>query len=289
MGIDLAAAFDDFAVKTADQVGVSPGRVVVVMAVLVLVAVHPIQFANGGTVRLSETENRVAVERESDRVAGADRLLQVDRCDVIVVVVGAPAVATPLVQFARDDGVGAAVVLDGVENGYAVRGEGDGPAEEVFFGGHRVASLDRMQRNLPGVGSCVGLGNRNLLLPGGDANHHLVVGNGIGFHIEESGVRAGFDLGSEGSEAALQQVEVGAGISGDEGVAGGCDLPDRLGVDPARLFQLVVNQGAVGLVEAFDFNREKVAVLILDDHAVIASGGEAAFVNRFSGSVFPDA
>ena len=67
----------------------------------------------------------VAVEGVSQRLALAELRFEVDGGDVVVVVIGPAAMAAALVELAGDQGVGVAVVLDRVEDRYAVDRQGD--------------------------------------------------------------------------------------------------------------------------------------------------------------------
>ena len=102
MRVNLAAALSHFAEEAAVEVRVFFRRVIVIAAAFVLVAVEGVEANNRRAVRFFVTVDRVAVERIRNRKPLADDLLQMDRRDVIVVVVGSTAVATELVEFTNE-------------------------------------------------------------------------------------------------------------------------------------------------------------------------------------------
>ena len=181
--IDLAVALENLSIKPSIDIRVLLGRVVVIDAVLVFVPIHPIEWLIVAIVLI--TINRIAIERISDRLALAHHRLEVDRCDVIVIVVGSSAVPTPLVQLSCEKRIGAPVVLDRIEDRYSIDRQSDRATKKVILGRHRLFRRLRMQRNTPRVASCVSLRQGDLLLPSRDADHHGMIGNPIGFHIEE--------------------------------------------------------------------------------------------------------
>ena len=181
--IDLAVALENLSVKPSIDIRVLLGRMVVVITVLVFVPIHPIEWLIVAIVLI--TKNRIAIERISDRLALAHHRLEVDRCDVVVIVVGSSAVPAPLVQLSCDEGISPPVVLDRIEDRYPVDRQSDRAAKEVILGRHRLFRRLRMQWNTPRVASCVSLRQGDLLLPSGDADHHGMIGNPIGFHIEK--------------------------------------------------------------------------------------------------------
>ena len=95
------------------------------------------------------------------------------RCGVVVIIICAPTVSAPLVELADLLRHFAPVVLR-VENRDPVRREGNRPAQEASLDRNRRRRHDRAQRNPPRVLSSVGLRQRHLLLPCGDAGHHPV-------------------------------------------------------------------------------------------------------------------
>ena len=122
-------------------------------------------------LRIEQPVDREAVERVRDGLALADDLLDRERRSVIVVVVGATAVAAELVEFADREAVDAAVV-ERVEDRDAVRSERDGALHEVRLAEDRLVGELGLERDLPRVRARVVLRQRHLLLPRGDADHH---------------------------------------------------------------------------------------------------------------------
>ena len=98
---------------------------------------------------------------------------------MVVVSVTPPAVATKIVQFTGDQGVGPAIVLDGVEDRNPVDRQRDGAAEQGGLGGNRVGCLFGEKRNTPGVFAGVGLGDGYMLLSGTDSHHQLMNGMAV--------------------------------------------------------------------------------------------------------------
>ena len=93
----------------------------------------------------------VAIECPADRFIGPGLFLQMNGCDVVVVVVGSPAVTTEIIQFAGQQRVSFTVILDGIENRDAIDSDGDSATEEVGFGRHGLFCGDWIQGNPPGV------------------------------------------------------------------------------------------------------------------------------------------
>jgi len=185
LGGNLAVAIFYFAMEAAVEVGVGFGGVVMVVAFGAVVAVEDVEFTGGGAVGFGVAVDGIPVERIGYRVSNAEDFLKVKRSDVVVVVVAASGMAAPIVEFAGEQGVGFTVVFNGIEDGDAVGGEGDGAAEEVVLGGKGIFSDDRMKGDAPGVISIVGLRKRDLLLPSGNTDHHGVIGDAVGFDVEE--------------------------------------------------------------------------------------------------------
>ena len=214
--VDLAADFGDFAVEAAVDVRVDLLRVVVVAEGLGLVAAELVELARGGAVGLVVSEDRVTIQRHGDGLTLAERLLEEDRCVVVVVVVALAAVAAEVVELAELLGVVAAVVQR-VEDRDAVGRERDGAAHEVRLGGHRFLGRHGVERDLPGLVAGVGLRDRHLLLPGLDAGHERVVGQALGFDVEVLLVPAHADLRGEGLERSGEGWGRAGGGAGGQG------------------------------------------------------------------------
>ena len=163
-----------------------------VVAVGVFVAVEPVESFDRRTVGLRVAVDRIAVERVGDRHPLAALLLQVHRCDVVVVVVGPAAVAAVLVELADQEGIFAAVV-ERVENRHAVDCQCDGSPQKPVFRRNRVGCRHRLERNLPGVVADILLGQRHLLLPRPNADHQRMIGYAVRLNEEISVVAADGD------------------------------------------------------------------------------------------------
>ena len=118
-----------------------------------------------------------------------------------MVIIGPTTVAAESVQFACQKSIGAAVILNGVKDGYSIGRQGNGTPEEIVLGRHWRFCRYRLERDTPDVVASVGLSYRNLLLPRSDAYHHLMIGDAVGFHIEILFVPGGLYLGGKGVES----------------------------------------------------------------------------------------
>ena len=165
----------------------------------VFVPVAFIQLADRRAVRLRETVDGITIHGESDGLIFAHHALQVQRSDVIMIIIGAAAMPAPLVQFADLIGDFAAIVLR-VENRNAVHADGDGSAQKVIFDNRRCFCRDRFQWQTPGVVAGVRLRQRHLLLPGGDAHHHVVVRDSVRLDVKKVLVPFHIHLGCKGRE-----------------------------------------------------------------------------------------
>ena len=134
LGMDLPAAFFHFAVESSIQVGIGFAGVVMVVTHRPVVAVEGIEFTDFGAVWFFEPVNGVAIQSVGHGEALAQDFLKVERGDVVVVVIRPAGVASVVVQFACEIGVGATVVLDGVKNGDPIGGKGNGAAEKMRLG-----------------------------------------------------------------------------------------------------------------------------------------------------------
>lgn len=162
------------------------------------------------TIRLDRAVDRETVQGVCDGLARADGLLQMQRRDVIVVVVGAAAMTAELVEFAGEECV-VAPVVQGVEDGNAVDRQGDGTSEQTRFRRDRFVGHLRGSRELPRVGVVVRLRHRKLLLPAGDSHHHLVGGHAVAFNHPHITAGEGLDRFGERVEAGERFGIVGAG------------------------------------------------------------------------------
>ncbi len=202
--LHLSAALGDLSVKPAVDVGVVARGVVVVTQAGGLVAVEVVEMRGRGAIRLRESQDGVAIQGHGDGLPLAYQGLQVRRRNVVVVVIRPAAVAAKLIQLARQEGVGAPVVLDGIEDGDAVGGDGDGAAKEVFLGGDRQLGGDGEDGDGPAVRARVALWQRHLLLPRRDPHHQPVGRQAVGLHPEVPGIPTGGNLGAKPREDFLE-------------------------------------------------------------------------------------
>ena len=110
------------------------------------------------------------------------------RRDVVVVIVCTTAVPTPLVQFPNLIRDVTAIVL-WIENGNAVHGQRDRTTQEAALDHRGLGGGNRLQRDAPSIVLEVVLRQRDLLLPCRDPNHHWMIRDAIGTHIEKVTVR----------------------------------------------------------------------------------------------------
>ena len=210
--VDLSVDLGHLAVEATVDVRVVLLRMIVVAEGLRLVAAELVEFAHGAAIRFVEPVDRVAIQRDRDRLALAQRLLEEHRRVVVMVIVALAAVAPEVVELTELLGVVAAVV-ERVEDRNAVRGQRDRPAHEVRLGRQRFLGGHGVQRDAPGLVADVGLWDRHLLLPGLDAGHQGVVGQALGLDVEILLIPADPDLRGEGREGRSQR-RGGAGRAG---------------------------------------------------------------------------
>ena len=172
------------AMESAIHEGHREGGMVVVITQGIGVPPERIQPRRHRPVGLGQPEDGVTVHGEGDREVGPERVGQVQRGRMVVVIVGPAAVATPLIQFS-DEGRYLAAIVGRVEDGNAVGCERDRPLEEGLGGdGLRLGRLHRFHGQSPLVRAKIIGGHRDLTLPGGDALHHAVVGHAIRTHMK---------------------------------------------------------------------------------------------------------
>ena len=156
---------------------------IVVATLFVLVPVPLVQGRKVRILGILVSKEWISVERVSGGVSSPDDWFKVDRCDVVVIVIGTSAMAPVLIEFSGNECIGLAVVFNRVENGDSIDCQCDGPAKEVRFSGHRFCSGFRVQRYAPSIATRIRLRHGNLLLPSCDTDHHGVVGYPVGFNV----------------------------------------------------------------------------------------------------------
>ena len=183
--------------------------------------------------------DRIAVQPPGEGLIGAGDALQMQRRDVVMVIIRQPAVPAILIQLA--DGVGIlAPVIARIENGHAVHRQRHRAALEIIRSQRdRRQGRHRHERELPDVhltiteraGIAVGIGRhlevrsrqRNLLLPAGDTDHQVrhqrAIGQAIRFLVKISAVPVKPHLGAERREGGRHQRAIAGGggeIAGNE-------------------------------------------------------------------------
>ena len=98
--IYLAVALDDFAVKTAVEIRIRFRRVIVIAERGRGVAVEGVELAGGRAAGFGQAVNRIAIQREGHGLIRANERLQMQRGDVVMVIVRAPGVTAEFIQFA---------------------------------------------------------------------------------------------------------------------------------------------------------------------------------------------
>lgn len=135
LGVHLAIALDDLSMESGDDIGVIHGGMVMVAERGRAMATLRVDARGFRTIGFFGAEDWVAVERIGDGFSGSDHRLQVKRRDVVVVIIRAPAVSTPLVKFA--DFVGnLSPVVARVEYGNAIDSQRDCAAQKAVFHGN---------------------------------------------------------------------------------------------------------------------------------------------------------
>jgi hypothetical protein len=93
--VDLSVALDHLAIKPAIDIRILLCRMVVVLALWIFVSIEPIERLFILFVLVSE--DGVSIECIGNRLSLADERFEMDRCDVVMVVIRSTAVSTPLV------------------------------------------------------------------------------------------------------------------------------------------------------------------------------------------------
>ena len=124
-------------------------------------------------IRLRQPENRVPIERVSNRPILPQDRLQMQRRRMVMVVVRPPTMPTPLIQFPYLRRNLPTIILR-IENRNSIRRQGNRPAKEPILDRGGLFRWHRDQRNLPGISTSILLRKRHLLLPCRDTHHHLV-------------------------------------------------------------------------------------------------------------------
>ena len=187
--IDLPIALGHLPIEAAIEIGILLRGVVVVVALSILVATQTVEILDGRSVGLGEAVDCVAVEGIGDRFSRPHLLLQMDWWQVVVIVIGAAAVATIFVKLASEQCI-LPPVVERIENRDAIDGQRNRPTQKPVFGGGRIGRRNWIQRNLPSVIPHILLRQRHLLLPGADADHQRVVWNAVGLHVQPAGIAA---------------------------------------------------------------------------------------------------
>ena len=163
-----------------------------------LVAVALVQIRHRRAIRLREAVNGITIERIRHRHAFADLSLEMQRRDVVVVIICSSAMPTPLIQLANLLSHLTTIVL-GIEDRHAIHRQSNGSAQKAALDHRRFLCRHRLERNLPGIVVEILLRQRHLLLPGRDADHHVMIGQAIRTHVKKLAIRPQIEL-HEGQE-----------------------------------------------------------------------------------------
>ena len=183
LGIDLTLDLDHFAVESADHIGIAVGRMIMITRSIVIVTVALVQTLRSRSVRFLQTEDGISVERVGERLALACLLFEMERDNVVMIVIRPTAVTAPLVELAdllRD----LASIILRIENGNAVHSDGDGPTQETPLDHRGFGGWNGFQGQAPRVRTDISLWQRHLLLPVGDADHHGVIRHAIPLDVK---------------------------------------------------------------------------------------------------------
>ena len=171
-------------VKASVDIGVTFTGVIVILTRRIRVTVKRVQSGQTSPIWLGQSIDGISIQGISQRQVRPQSFGQMPRCHVVMIVVRPPAMPPILVEFPRQKGVGSSVVLDRVKNRNAVCCYGNGSPEKVRLGRHPNFYRDWIERNRPSISQIIRLGQRHLLLPSRDANHHRMIGKTIRTHIE---------------------------------------------------------------------------------------------------------
>ena len=116
-----------------------------------------------------------------------------------MIVVGAPAMAAPFVEFSNFRSDLASVILR-VKNWNPIDCESDGSPQKASLDARWRGGWDWEKRNTPGVRAGVTLGNWDVLLPVCDAGHHRMGWQSTAFNVKKAFVPTHANLRGEGFE-----------------------------------------------------------------------------------------
>ena len=172
------------AVKRGDHVRRSSGTMVMISDDVIVMTMLCIQRPHRRSVGLRRSEHGISIEGIGDGKCRWLPSIQVHRRRMIMIIVGTSAVAAPFIQLSIQKRIYSRVGIR-VEDAHTIHRDGDGTAREVS-GVHRngIGGYHGVERNAPCVRSQIALRNGYLLLPCGDARHHLVFGNTERTHKE---------------------------------------------------------------------------------------------------------
>ena len=170
--------------ESAVEIGIGLGSVVVITKSLCCVTIELVQPLNLGPIRLRVSVNRIAIECIGNRFVLANDLLQMRRCNVVMVVVRSTTVATEFIQFTCKQSICPAIVFDRIKDRDTIGRQGDGTTKKMRFGRQRILCHYGLQWNSPCIVIKVRLRHRDLLLPSCNTHHHPMVRHRIGFDIK---------------------------------------------------------------------------------------------------------
>lgn len=110
-----------------------------VVAVGVEMAVELIEVGDGGAVWFGEAVDGKAVEGIGDGIGGANDFLEVEGGGVVMVIVRSATMPAPIIELASQKSVFASIV-EGVEDGHAINGDGDSATVEIGLGRDWIVS-----------------------------------------------------------------------------------------------------------------------------------------------------
>ena len=159
-------------------------------------AVKGVQIRRFAAIGFAQPIDGITVQSEGNGFPRAHCVLEMQRRRVIMIVVGAPAMAAPFVEFSNFRSNLAPVILR-VKNWNPIGCKSDGSAQKASLDARWRGGWYRKKRNAPGVRAGVTLGNWDVLLPVRNAGHHRMGWQSTAFNVKKALVPTHSNLGSK--------------------------------------------------------------------------------------------
>ena len=203
-----------------------------------------------------------------------------------MVIVRSTTVTSEIIELTSQQCIRLSVVLNGIEDRHTVNSNRDGTSKEVVLCRHGFFGRNGIQRNAPRIFAVVLLWQWDLLLPCRDPDHHFVIRNTVGFHVEKVVVGACFDNITERFETLFQLLFLSSSVSGHRAVRHVWlnSIRDRQTGDNIlrqciELFDLQLpgsDPRLIGSRQLLQIQWSQPAIAATDDHSTIAFGNKAA-------------